>query len=92
MTQDTKNGNSYTQFMALQLATARFYLSPALADLADTAAVLADQVDPGSEAAPMAEELVRSLRELCLSEEERAAVATLAVKLDAQFPLSLSVG
>ncbi len=89
MTQDTQNNNSYTHFMALQLAMARFYLSGALADMADTAAVLADQVDPDSEAAPMAEELVRSLRELCLSEEEQAAVAALATKLDAQLPLSL---
>ncbi len=90
MTQDTKDSNSHAHFVALQLAMARFYLSGALADLADTAAVLADAVDPDSEAAPMAEELHRSLRELCLSEEEQVAVAALAAKLDAQLPLSLA--
>ncbi len=90
MTENIKDNNPYRDFTALQLAMARFYLSAALADLANTAAVLADAIDPDSEASPMAEELFRSLRELCLSEEEQAAVATLAADLDAQLPLSLA--
>ncbi len=90
MTASIKDNNPYHHFTALQIAMARFHLGSALADLANTAAVLADAVDPDSEAATVAEELYRSLRELCLSEDEQAAVAALAAKLDAQLPLSLS--
>ncbi len=91
MTENIKDDNPY-HFTALQLAMARFHLGAALVDLTNTAAVLADAIDPDSEAATVAEELYRSLRELCLSEEEETAVAALAAKLDAQLPLSLSVG
>ena len=88
---NSKHAGLYAAMSAIEIFKAKYLLANPLAELLDTAEVLADFVDPDDEAGTeMAETLLRKLTELQLSESELRVVSDAGFALDAQVPLALA--